>query len=215
MRLQGLRALRAALLPAETQADIRDLWPSYRAACAEGDRFLFSLGDPRQTAATAKTAPAGKLVAGSLYAHRSAEERLPALNRLQLFAARQIVGDAEYDVLKLSADGQKVSFLRYPDFNKDAHPCLQSSLAVYLPRVDYGFRDFPHSENPPILHRKDALVVETYPLHQKFASLTHQEEKRALLSRPDIGRKNYWERVLCQAGLEIRGHRLFRRKPER
>ncbi len=213
LRLQGLRAPRAALLPAATQADIRSLWPSYSAARAEGEQFLFSLGDPRKTAAAAQAAPAGKLVAGSLYAHRSAEEQLPALNRLQLFAARQIVGDVECDVLKLSADGKKVSFLRYPGFDKDAHPCLQSSLAVYLPRADYAFRDFSHSENPPILHRKDALVDETYPLHQKFASLTRQEEKRALLSRPDIGRKNDWERVLRQAGLEVRGHRLFRRKP--
>ena len=106
----------------------------------------------------------------------------------------------------------KVSFLRYPGFDNDAHPCLQSSLAVYLPRADYGFRDFSHSENPPILHRKDALVDETYPLYQKFAFLTRQEEKRALLSRPDIGRKRDWEKVLRQAGLEVRGHRLFRRK---
>ena len=212
MRLQGMRVTRAALLPAETQADIRSLWPSYRAARAEGERFLFSLGDPRQAAAAAQAASVGKRVAGSLYAHRSAEEQLPALNRLQLFAARQIVGDTEYDVLKLAADGQKVSFLRYPGFDNDAHPCLQSSLAVYLPRADYGFRDFSHSENPPILHRKDALVDETYPLYQKFAFLTRQEEKRALLSRPDIGRKRDWEKVLRQAGLEVRGHRLFRRK---
>ena len=215
MRLQGLRVPRASLLPVETQADIRSVWPSYRAARAEGERFLFSMGDPEQTVSAVKAAPVGKLVVGALYAHRSAEEQLSALNRLQLFAARQIVGDPEYDVLKLSADGQKVSFLRYPGFDEDAHPGLQSSLVVYLPKADYSFRDFSRSENPPILHRKDALVDETYPLHQKFAFLTRQEEKRSLLSRPDIGRKGDWERVLRQAGLEVRGHRLFRRKPQR
>ncbi len=215
VRLRGLPAARASLLPAETQADIRALWPSYRAARADGERFLFSLGDPRQAAAAAQAAPVGKLVAGSLYAHGSAEEQLPALNRLQLFAARQIVGDAEYDVLKLSADGKKVSFLRYPRFDADAHPALHSSLAVWLPNADYSFRDFSLSQNPPILHRKDALVDETYPLHRKFAALTRQEEKRALLSRSDIGRKKDWERLLLQAGLEVRGHRLFRRKPAR
>lgn len=213
MRLQGLRAARASLLPAQTQADVRALWPSYRAARAEGESFLFSLGDPRQAAAAAQAAPVGKRVGGSLYAHRSAEEQLPPLHRLQLFAARQIVGDAEYDVLKLSTDGKKVSFLRYPRFDADAHPALQSSLAVWLPHADYSFRDFSLAENPPILHRKDALVDETYPLHRKFAALTRQEEKRALLSRPDIGRRKDWARILRQAGLEVRGHRLFRRKP--
>ena len=153
----------------------------------------------------------GKLVSDSLYAHRSLVDQLPPLSRLQIIAASQIVGDVDYDLVKLSADGRKVSFLRYPNFDTDAHPSLAHSLAVYLPKTEYFYREFRDSDNPPILHRKDTLVDDTYPLYQKFLSLTKQEEKRSLLSRSDIGHKANWERLLAEAGLTVRGHRLMRR----
>ena len=70
-------------------------------------------------------------------------------------------------------------------------------------------RDDARSATPPILHRKDAIVDETHPLYQKFRSLTKQEEKKSLLSRPDIGHKLTWERALLEVGLTVRGHRLM------
>ena len=194
MRLQGLRVPRASLLPDETQADIRSIWPSYRAARVEGERFLFSMGDPEQTASAVKSAPVGKLVVDALYAHRSTEEQLPALNRLQLFAARQIVGELEYDVLKLSADGQKISFLRYPGFDKYAHPGLQSSLVVYLPKADYSFRDFSHSRKPADsasqgrfsrrnVSTASEVCVPVTPGREAFAALTTRHRAQSRLGK--------------------------------
>ena len=212
IRLQGLLCPTISRLPVETQADIRAMWGSLKAARAEGERFLFSLGDATQVRTITKNVSVGKLVGESLYAHQSVEAQLPPLNRLQIFAARQIVGDADYDVVKLSVDGRKVSFLRYPDFDTLAHPTLSYSLVVYLPKADYSYRDYSDSENPPVLHRKESLVDDTYPAFQKFVSLTRQEDKHSLLSRPDIGHKKEWERVLAEAGFKIRGHRLVRRK---
>jgi hypothetical protein len=49
---------------------------------------------------------------------------LPALLRLLLFAARQIVGDVDYNITKISIDGRKVSLLNYKDFDGDPHPEL-------------------------------------------------------------------------------------------
>jgi DNA phosphorothioation-associated putative methyltransferase len=210
-RLQGLRLPPFNLLLEETKADILSLWPSFKSAREEGEAFLFSLGNSERVQSSTYRSTVGKIVGDSLYAHRSIVEQLPSLSRLQIIGACRIVGEIEYDIVKLSADGRRVSFLRYPRFEKDAHPALAHSLSVYLPKADYSYRDFSNSENPPILHRKDALVDETYPLHQKFVALTKQEEKKSLLNRPDIGHKQAWERVLEDAGLVIRGHRLFRR----
>lgn len=210
-RLQGLRLPPFNLLLEETKADILSLWPSFKSAREEGEAFLFSLGNSERVQSSTYRSPVGKIVGESLYAHRSIVEQLPSLSRLQIIGACRIVGEVEYDLVKLSADGRRVSFLRYPRFDTDAHPALAHSLSVYLPKADYSYRNFSNSENPPILHRKDALVDETYPLHQKFAALTKQEEKKSLLSRTDIGHKQEWERVLEDAGLFIRGHRLFRR----
>ena len=211
-RLQGLRLPGFSSLPQDVQADILSIWPSYRLARAEGDQFLFSLGNAEQVQLAARNAPVGKIVGESLYVHRSAEDQLRPLSRLQIFAARQIVGEQEYELVKLSTDGRKVSFLRYPDFDRVAHPALVSSLLVYLPKADYSYQEFSSSDSPPILHRKELLVDETYPLYEKFASLTRQEEKYSLLSRPDIGHLKSWERILAEMAFHIRGHRLLRRK---
>jgi DNA phosphorothioation-associated putative methyltransferase len=209
-RLDGLKVPRFNLLPPETQGEILSIWPSYKQAREEGEAFLFSLGNREKVRAALMNSSVGKFVGDSLYAHCSAEEQLPPLGRLQIFAARQLVGDVSFDLLKLSADGRKVSFLRYPEFDSDAHPALYSALSVYLPKADYNYREYVDSENPPILHRKETLVDNTYPLYEKFAALTQQEDKRGLLSRPDIGFKQSWERILEELAFRIRGHRLMR-----
>ncbi len=66
--------------------------------------------------------PVGKLLPEDLYVHKSVEDSLPPLVRLILFAARQIVGDVDYDLVKVSTDERKVSFLRYPSFEKRLIP---------------------------------------------------------------------------------------------
>jgi DNA phosphorothioation-associated putative methyltransferase len=110
------------LLPAETQADIKLLWPSYKSAMEEGLEFLFSLAKPDLIRDTCLSASVGKRLPSDFYLHRSAEESLPALLRVLLFAARQIVGEVDYNIVKISMDGRKVSFLNYKDFDGDAHP---------------------------------------------------------------------------------------------
>jgi len=121
----------------------------------------------------------GKLLPEDLYVHKSVEDRLPALLRLVLFAARQIVGDVDYDLVKVATDGRKVSFLRYPGFDEMAHPALESSLRVYLPTISFSMRDYVGSENPPILHRKETFIDPLDPAFGTFAELTRAEEVRA------------------------------------
>jgi DNA phosphorothioation-associated putative methyltransferase len=211
MRLQGLTMPSFGLLPQATQADILSIWPSFKAARSEGENFLYSLGRSERVESAMRESKIGKFVGDALYAHRSVEDQLPAICRLQIFAARQIVGQQDYDVVKLAADGRRVSFLKYPNFDRVPHPSLSSSLIVYLPKAEYSYRDFSSSSNPPILHRKDSLVDGAYPQFRKFTSLTRQEERHGLLSRSDIGHKQLWEQILADRGFSLRGHRLVRR----
>ena len=46
VRLQGLKPLSFFKLPRTVQADVKAVWKTYRAALTEGERYLFSLGDP-------------------------------------------------------------------------------------------------------------------------------------------------------------------------
>jgi DNA phosphorothioation-associated putative methyltransferase len=150
-----------------------------------------------------------KRLPADFYLHRSAEESLPALLRVLTFAARQIVGEVDYNVVKLSMDGRKVSFLKYKDFDEEAHPALLHSVRVHLPSAAYAIRDYSSSENPPILHRKESFVDPLYQSYGAFAELTRQEEDLGLLSRSEIGLKREWLHLLAESQLRIVGHQVL------
>jgi DNA phosphorothioation-associated putative methyltransferase len=211
LRLRGLRPPRFRLLPPETQADIKLFWPSYKGAIEEGEQFLFQLGNSRLVREACLSAPVGKRLPTDVYLHRSAEETLPALLRVLIFAALQVVGEVGYNVVKLSIDGRNVSFLNYKDFDDVAHPELLHSVRVHLPSASYTIRDYSSSENPPILHRKDSFVDPLHPGYGAFAELTRQEDELGLLSRSDVGFKSEWLRILDERGLQIVGHDLHKR----
>ena len=210
MKLRGLKPPPFRQLPDEAQADIRSVWPSYTGALEEANTFLFKMGKPELVREDCARSPVGKLLPEDLYVHKSAEDRLPPLLRLLLFAARQIVGDVEYDLVKVATDGRKVSFLRYPGFEEAAHPALEYSLRAYLPTISFTIRNYTGSENPPILHRKEAFIDPLHPSFGMFAELTHAEEECGLLSRTDIGHRKGWEEALQAAQVRIEGHSIVR-----
>ena len=188
---------------------MKAFWRSYRTALEEAQRFLFRLGDEEAVTQACASATVGKLLPDALYVHHSAEEDLPALLRVLLDAARCIVGDIDHNVVKLATNGRAVSFLAYQDFDEDPHPRLRYAVRVNLPRATYKIRNYTRSANPPILHRKDALVAPSYPHFEEFRALTLQEESHGLLERPDIGHARGWAEVLKTSQLYIEGHRLL------
>jgi DNA phosphorothioation-associated putative methyltransferase len=210
LHVRGVRPPRIRLLRPETQADIKLFWPCYKSALEQGRQFLFSLGKPELIREACLSAPVGKQLPSDFYLHRSVEESLPPLLRVLLFAARQIVGEVDYNILKIAMDGRKVSFLKYKDFDADAHPELLHSVRVHLPSTSYTIRDFSSSDNPPILHRKESFVDELYPEYGTFAKLTTQEEELGILSRSDIGFKQQWLAILAEHRLRIVGHSIAR-----
>jgi DNA phosphorothioation-associated putative methyltransferase len=130
----------------------------------------------------------------------------PTLLRLMILATRQIVGDIDYDLIKIALDGKKLSFLRYLDFEDAPHPELAYSVRVFLPTASYGIKNYGDSENPPILHRKESFVDPLHPRYVEFAQLSAQGEDLGLLSRPDIGTGKGWEAILKERGMQIVGH---------
>jgi DNA phosphorothioation-associated putative methyltransferase len=209
-RLQGVKLPPMRSLPLAVQADIRSIWSDYRSALADGEQFLFSIGDPARVKGAFSSVSFGKPVCGDLYLHRSCEDDLPSLLRIIIFAGKQIVGDVGYNVIKLSTDGRKISFLYYKDFDVDPHPALRFGARVYLPKAEYQIKDFSSSVNPPILHRKDCLVAPTYPYYQVFHDLSDAEDRAGLLSRPEIGFQKQWNDLLTLNGFKVEGHTLQR-----
>jgi DNA phosphorothioation-associated putative methyltransferase len=208
LHLQGLRPPPIRSLPEGVQADIKMLWPSYKTSIQAGTEFLFELGKPGAIQQQCKQSLVGKKLPDSLYLHRTVEGQLPPLLRLMILAARQIVGELEYDLIKIALDGKKLSFLRYPNFEDSPHPELTYSVRVFLPTASYGIKNFSDSDNPPILHRKEAFIDTFHPRYAEFAELSTQEEALGLLGRTDIGTRKGWEAALQEKGLQLVGHSL-------
>ncbi len=206
IRLQGSKPMGFRSLPSDVQADVKTLWTNYQHALKESDTFLFGLGNPDVVKAAIAKLRIGKRLPEDIYFHVSQESSLPPLLRLVVFAARQIVGDVEADLIKMSTDGRKVSFLRYSNFDTAAHPELTYSVKVYLPKAAHSFRDYSDSTNPPLLHRKEAFLDDLHPDYPACVALTEKEEALGLLSRNDIGTRNGWSAALVDQGVVIKGY---------
>lgn len=199
-------------LPDDVQLDVRHFCGSYKDACASADALLFSTGDQAALERACKESTIGKLTSEALYVHVTALPRLTPLLRVYEGCGRALAGIVDHaTIIKLNRTEPKISYLSYPDFDRDPHPALATSIRADLKRLHLKFRDFRESSNPPILHRKETFVAPDYPGRDKFARLTAQEKKHGLFAQPGaIGTRDRWMELVESKGLRFRGHRLVR-----
>jgi DNA phosphorothioation-associated putative methyltransferase len=196
------------------QNDIKGLFGNYKQACAAADLMLISVGDTRLIANCCKRSAIGKLLPNALYVHVSALEALNPQLRLYEGCASRTIGRMDGATLvKFHTNVPKISYLFYPDFDTDPHPALHTSMQIDLRDLQVIYRDYDTSENPPVLHRKETFVTTDYPLYEKFAKLTRQEENWGLLDKTStIGTRKGWQKCLKEHCAELRGHRVYWRK---
>jgi DNA phosphorothioation-associated putative methyltransferase len=207
------RRPRASSLPRDITLDIKALFGSYRAACDQGDRLLHSVADQGAVNAACGQSQVGKQTPDALYVHVTALHLLSPLLRVYEGCARILTGTvADANIIKLSRTGAKISYLSYPDFDREPHPALATSLRADLRRLNVKYLDFRESANPFILHRKETFVAVDYPSREKFARLTRQEERAGLLeASATIGTRDGWQDRLNELGYRLNGHRIVRR----
>ena len=206
---------RVSQLPLGPQRDIRTFFGAYKKACERADELLFQAGDPDAIDEACRRSSIGKLLPNSLYVHRSALESLEPILRVYEGCGRAYLGEIDgTNIIKIHRFSGKLSYLSYPDFEANAHPALLRSIKLNMRTQSLDCYDYEKSTNPPVLHRKETFLEASHPLYEKFERLTRQEEKHGLLDDPRaIGTRNGWDQRLASTGLEIRGHRVFRRKP--
>lgn len=137
-------------LPLALQYDVKDFFGSYKAALDAGDRLLFAAGNSNRVAMACRAAQVGKHTPSSLYVHVSAIDRLPSLLRVYKGCADAFLGMVDgATIVKLSFDQPKVSYLAYPEFNRQAHPALSWSMYAHLGRLRTDFRDYSEVASPP------------------------------------------------------------------
>ena len=197
-------------LPDALRQDLRAFFGTYKAACTEADRLLYSAGDQDAVNRACAQTPVGKILSGALYIHHSALSHLTPLLRVYEGCGRLLAGSVEgVTLVKLARHRPQVSYLVYPDFDRVGHPALAEAFVADLSKLNLHHRDYRRSENPPILHRKELFVTDAHPGRARFARLTAREETLGLLNPGRaIGTLREWQAVLSDRGVSIHGHRI-------
>jgi DNA phosphorothioation-associated putative methyltransferase len=193
------------------QADIRSFFDSYKEACHRADRLLLKLRDDTYLRNVMRNS-VGKMTPTAIYTHRRAVESMPVLLKLYEHCGAIAVGrPSDWDILKLSHEGRSVSWLGYPDFDRDPHPRLVWSYSVDMRKLEGSYRSYIESDNRPLLHRKHEFLCPEDPNASKYRRLTDQEVRAGLYAQPYlIGNERGWNAALTAAGVRLHGHRLFR-----
>ena len=157
-----------------------------------------------------KNSTVGKHLPNALYVHAHALSRLDPILRDYERQARNLVENVNNaTIVKFGIDRPKISYLYYPEFDRDPHPQLRQSIVVDLEMEEVSVRQYHNSHNPPILHRKETFVGTDYPLYQAFADLTQEEVALGLLDNSrHIGTLQEWTRTLLQQGISIVDHHV-------
>ena len=155
----------------------------------------------------------GKKLPDAIYVHKSALEALPK----KLSVIIPAVGKAlkiepeSWDVVKLSRKSFSLSLLSYPGFFNDSYPALIRSVTVDLAKLSHKVTDYSNYDNPPILHRKETMILPSHDYHEQFCLVTQEGEAAGLYENTrHIGFKASWENIIHSHGYEIVDGRLFR-----
>ncbi len=217
-------------LSPEIQARILAVFGSHAHAAQVVHHLLVGLSQPLAIADSCQQSQIGKKLPTALYVHRSAINALNPTLRLYESWGRQLLDPSDQMTLvKFHTNQPIISYLFYPDFERDPHPALERSIQVNLHTGTINSHHYSTRENPPILHRKETFVTADYPHYEKFAQLTQAEVELGLLSSKNslsqsssseataapriyrsIGTRNGWLQHLAQQGIEIRDHAVFR-----
>lgn len=154
----------------------------------------------------------GKLVAGRVYFHTSAARSLEASAFALLSSASAIANiepDRDFNVVRIDPSKETVALLSYPGFFDEAFPRLARSWKVNLVERQVTLRDYEDSFNPPILHRKELLLIPDDPRREIYEHLTSQLESLGLFDDPvHIGFCLQWSKLLAERGFRIVDHQI-------
>jgi DNA phosphorothioation-associated putative methyltransferase len=201
-------------LPKPVQHDVREFFGTYKQWCSRADKLLVTTGQQHRLDLAICASSVGKLTPSALYVHTSALGHLPPLLRVLEGCANTFVGAVPgANLVKLHRGQPVVSYLSYPTFDADPHPVLARSVIVDLRKLAIDLRDYRRADNPPLLHRKEEFLTPDDPHRSRYERLTASEKRHGLFAHPErIGTLKGWEATLQEVGVEIRGHRLYRRR---
>lgn len=202
---------RFSAYPLDLQRDIRAFFGTFRRGCEQADALLFRVGDAEEIDSACQRAGVGRLIDNGLLIHGTALDELEPLLRIYEGCARSWIGEIDgANLVKLHRFSGKVTYLVCPEFETDPHPALVRRVKLSLRSRDLYCIDYSQHDDPPLIHRKNEYLAPDHSLHDKFARLTKQEDRRGLLDDlSEVRTRSQWIAKLADAGIRLRGHRLI------
>ena len=156
----------------------------------------------------------GKEIGDSIYVHLSAVSSMCLDVQQRIAKALELIpleAKQKPNVAKVSQRGQRVSLLEYADFDDEPFPLLKSSWSLSGTDLStLNFRSYEQSANPPILHRKELLVLSDHPKYPEWVKTTETCEALGLFEESKtIGFLLNWEQAISRRGFRLVGSELF------
>ena len=193
-------------LPPASQFDVRSHFGSLKSAMPLAQRLLFGVGKLSNIDLACRSSIVGKVTPSALYVHVDAYEHLPAILKVYEGCARRLLGDVpQATIIKLGRSEKKVSYLRYPTFDTEDHPGLDSSDVIDLASTSHRVLKYRKGDTQPILHRKELFIHKSDSRAASFAAVTRSEEQLGLYSATSlIGTRGGWNQVVEEAQMRRR-----------
>lgn len=155
----------------------------------------------------------GKQLPDAIYLHKDAFSSLPEQLISFVFAVGKAVGlpEEQWNLVKFFKNEFRLSLLFYPEFYQDSYPALKKSLNVDLTRLTHKITCYEDSDNPPILHRKETMILPKSEYFPEFVAITEEGVNAGLYENSRlIGFKKTWLNLIEKHGYELLDGRLFR-----
>lgn len=160
-----------------------------------------------------KQTTVGKQLPDAIYLHRDAMHKLPSeLQRFIPAVANALkLPNEQWNLIKLFKNEFRLSLLSYPEFYSDSYPVLEQSLNVDLDKLTHKVTCYRTSENPPILHRKETMILPDSEHFDHFVALTQEGEIAGLYENTRIiGFKRSWLNIIHKKGYKLVEGRLVK-----
>ncbi|MGE6417479.1 DNA phosphorothioation-associated putative methyltransferase [Alteromonas macleodii] len=155
----------------------------------------------------------GKKLPDAIYVHESTLPQLPEKLRNVILAIGKAlkIPREQWNLIKLSRKQFSLSLLHYPTFEEESYPALKQSVTVDLQKLTHKVTDYTNYDNPPILHRKETMVLPDHTQYEEFKQITEEGEQAGLYENSrHIGFKASWQALINAHGYELVDGRLFR-----
>ncbi|QQZ28829.1 DNA phosphorothioation-associated putative methyltransferase [Thiothrix subterranea] len=155
-------------LPESLKRDVKAFFQNYQHAQTDGERLLFSAGNPallRQMCQHAAAQGYGYLdEEGAFTFHTAQVVALPPILRVYIGCATFVFGDVtSADLLKIHAESGKLSLMKYDDFEESPLPRLLERIKISLVNQRFEYYKYGDTYTPPYLYRKARFLTPDFP----------------------------------------------------